>query len=108
MAWCWSMCTAEHRCSSIMNSVKDSSVLVVAGIALAMVLSATTPASLSAATASKSSGPVAGPPDPYLWLEDINGAKALAWVRQQDARTLERLESQPTFDKLYRDALTVL
>jgi prolyl oligopeptidase len=91
-----------------MNSVKDSTTLAAAGIAFTMVVSATSPASLSAATASKSSGLVAGPADPYLWLEDINGQKALAWVREQDARTLERLESQPTFDRLYKDALAVL
>jgi prolyl oligopeptidase len=28
--------------------------------------------------------------DPYLWLEDIDGAQALAWVDQQNKRTLDR------------------
>lgn len=28
--------------------------------------------------------------DPYLWLEDIEGARALDWVTEQNARTLGR------------------
>jgi prolyl oligopeptidase len=28
--------------------------------------------------------------DPYLWLEEIEGARALAWVEEQNARTLAR------------------
>jgi prolyl oligopeptidase len=28
--------------------------------------------------------------DPYLWLEDIEGARALQWVAQQNAATLQR------------------
>ena len=36
--------------------------------------------------------PTASAPDddPYLWLEDINGQAALAWVEQQNRRTLDR------------------
>jgi prolyl oligopeptidase len=46
--------------------------------------------------------------DPNLWLEDIEGANALDWVRQQNERTFERLKSKPEYASLYRDALTVL
>lgn len=28
--------------------------------------------------------------DPYLWLEEIDGARALAWVQEQNAATLQR------------------
>ncbi len=38
--------------------------------------------------------------DPYLWLEDITGPRALDWVKQQDARTVARLESWPDFQPL--------
>ena len=31
--------------------------------------------------------------DPYLWLEDKDGPKALAWVEAENARTLPRLQS---------------
>ena len=30
--------------------------------------------------------------DPFQWLEEIQGEKALAWVKQQNARTLPELE----------------
>jgi prolyl oligopeptidase len=46
--------------------------------------------------------------DPYLWLEDIEGAKALAWVHQQNERTFERLKTKPEYPDLYKDALAVL
>ena len=35
--------------------------------------------------------------DPYLWLEDVDGEPALAWVATQNARTLQRL-AHPTLD----------
>jgi prolyl oligopeptidase len=28
--------------------------------------------------------------DPYLWLEEIDGSRALAWVEAQNAATLQR------------------
>ncbi len=38
--------------------------------------------------------------DPYLWLEDIDSDKALAWVRLQNDDSLGHLESLPTFQPL--------
>ena len=46
--------------------------------------------------------------DPFLWLEEIEGEAALAWVARQNARTLAALESDPRFDGFYRAALDVL
>src|SRR3954453_22468171 len=46
--------------------------------------------------------------DPFLWLEEIEGEAALAWVARQNARTLAVLESDPRFDGRYRAALDVL
>ena len=46
--------------------------------------------------------------DPFLWLEEIEGEAALAWVAQQNARILAALESDPRFDEFYRAALDVL
>ena len=46
--------------------------------------------------------------DPYAWLEEIEGAKALEWVSQHNARTAQRLTARPDYAALYRDALTVL
>ena len=46
--------------------------------------------------------------DPFLWLEEVEGEAALAWVARQNARTLAALESDPRFDGLYRAALDAL
>jgi prolyl oligopeptidase len=48
------------------------------------------------------------PDDPYRWLEDIDSGQALAWVKEQNAVSTQRLTSQPTYAGLYRDALAVL
>jgi prolyl oligopeptidase len=31
--------------------------------------------------------------DPFLWLEDINGARSIEWVKQQNAQTVKELEA---------------
>jgi prolyl oligopeptidase len=46
--------------------------------------------------------------DPYLWLEDIDGSRALARVKELNAATTQRLTSQPSYGALYRDALAIL
>ena len=38
--------------------------------------------------------------DPFLWLEEVEGEAALAWVRGQNARTLAALEGDPRYDGL--------
>ena len=45
--------------------------------------------------------------DPYIWLEDKDGAKALAWVEAENARTLPRLERDPRYASFYADALAI-
>ena len=50
---------------------------------------------------------LAGTTDPFLWLEQRHGARALAWVKQQDARTLAILESDPHYAKFYADAFAI-
>jgi prolyl oligopeptidase len=40
------------------------------------------------------------PCDPFLWLEDVQGERALAWVRQRNAETENLLQAQPGFDAL--------
>ncbi|HML11138.1 MAG TPA: prolyl oligopeptidase family serine peptidase [Stellaceae bacterium] len=46
--------------------------------------------------------------DPFLWLEDVEGEKALDWVRGQNARTIERLEADPRYQALYETTLAIL
>jgi prolyl oligopeptidase len=45
--------------------------------------------------------------DPYLWLEDVTGDKALAWARDQNGRTKQELEGAPTFAAL-RDRIRAI
>ena len=36
--------------------------------------------------------------DPYLWLEDVTGDKALTWVKEQNAQSTKELEASPVFE----------
>ena len=46
--------------------------------------------------------------DPYLWLEDVTGEKALAWVKQQNADSKKVLETQTGFADLRDDIRGIL
>lgn len=35
--------------------------------------------------------------DPFIWLEDIDSPRAMAWVEAQNARTAKRLETDPRY-----------
>ena len=47
------------------------------------------------------------PADPYLWLEDVSGAKAMDWVKAENAKSLGVLEKDARFPGLLADALTI-
>jgi prolyl oligopeptidase len=47
-------------------------------------------------------------PDPYAWLEEIDGERPLAWVRAHNAETAKKLESQPIYQELYANAKAAL
>jgi prolyl oligopeptidase len=51
---------------------------------------------LSNATAQMTT-PNTPPTDPYLWLEEVQGEKALAWVRQRNAESEKLLQADPRF-----------
>ncbi|ODU41615.1 MAG: prolyl oligopeptidase [Lysobacteraceae bacterium SCN 69-123] len=46
--------------------------------------------------------------DPYLWLEDVEGEKALDWVRAQNAASKDSLESLEGFAQLRDDLRAIL
>ena len=35
--------------------------------------------------------------DPLLWLEDVQGERALAWVREQNLRSQKLLQARPEY-----------
>jgi prolyl oligopeptidase len=45
--------------------------------------------------------------DPYLWLEDAHGEKAMSWVNAENTKTLNILEKDPRYAGLYSDALKI-
>jgi prolyl oligopeptidase len=61
---------------------------------------------LAAAALDVSALDVPAQEDPYLWLEDVSGDKALAWVREQNALT-ERLADEPGFKALNERLLAI-
>ncbi|MFE2252664.1 hypothetical protein ACFXC2_39005, partial [Streptomyces lavendulae] len=46
--------------------------------------------------------------DPYLWLEDVSGEAALAWVRERNAETVDALTTGTDFKVLEREVREVL
>jgi prolyl oligopeptidase len=45
--------------------------------------------------------------DPFLWLEDVDGPRSLAWVKAENAKTLSVLRSDPRFAGFYATARTI-
>ena len=56
------------------------------------------------AQAQKNATPAA---DPRLWLEDIEGKRALAWVEGQNARTLAKVQADPLYQSNFNEALAI-
>ena len=49
----------------------------------------------------------AEPPDPYLWLEQVESPRALAWVRAENERTLKPLLTNPHYQPFLDQALAL-
>jgi len=47
-------------------------------------------------------------PDNYQWLEDVNGARALEWVKAENVRSAKVLQGDPRFAEFEAAALKVL
>jgi prolyl oligopeptidase len=47
-------------------------------------------------------------PDNYQWLEDVNGARSMDWVKAENARSAKVLEADPRFTQFQAEALKVL
>jgi prolyl oligopeptidase len=85
-------------------------VLIAAIAAFALPAIAETPVTESqthaaAAPAAPSSSDAA---DPYIWLEDVHGAKPMAWVEAENARSLAVLKGDPRYAGFHADALKIV
>ena len=49
-----------------------------------------------------------GKDDPYLWMEEIEGTRALDWAKAQNARTLPVLQGDKRYADLEAKALAIL
>jgi prolyl oligopeptidase len=45
--------------------------------------------------------------DPYLWLEDVEGEKALAWVKERSAKDTAELEAVPEFKPIHEKLIEI-
>jgi prolyl oligopeptidase len=48
------------------------------------------------------------PADPYIWLEEMEGKRALAWVEEQNARSLAVLKGDPRYEPMHQEALKIV
>ena len=46
--------------------------------------------------------------DPYLWLEEVDGARAMAWVEDHNNRSLGVLQGDPRYEGLHEQALALV
>ena len=74
-------------------------------ISVAVLAASLAAAAFAQAPALPSIDPLA--PDPFAWLEDIHGARAIGWVKAQNARTAQRLETDPRYETFHREALSL-
>ncbi len=89
---------------------KHSHVFLAVALAFAGV---STPAAALAATPAPASKPTmpttaASASDPYLWLEGVEDAKALDWVRERNAKAEAEIGGAPEFRKLEADLRAIL
>jgi prolyl oligopeptidase len=75
-------------------------------VTAAAAMVAMAPGSVVTAQTPQSSSPDSAA-DPYLWLEDVDGERAMSWVRAENAKTVAVLETDPRYDSLYKDALAI-
>jgi len=75
--------------------------LIIAAAALALGGAVAPPASVALPSTDPNT------PDPFSWLEQIHGARARAWVEQQNERTASRLENDPRYETFRHEALAI-
>lgn len=57
--------------------------------------------------ATVAAGAPADATDPFLWLEAVHGARALAWVKEQNAKSLGVLQADPHYAEFFSEALAI-
>ncbi|MFN3558385.1 MAG: prolyl oligopeptidase family serine peptidase [Brevundimonas sp.] len=82
--------------------------------ALVALLASTALSSAAMAQATQSPAPAAAgfatsdATDPYLWLEEVEGERAMEWVRAHNERSLGVLQGDPRYAPLHAQALEIV
>lgn len=84
------------------------SVWIRIGLAAAFAAAAPSFAAGAPPSGAAQEAPVNTPTDPYLWLEDVGGDRALAWVRERNAAAEAELATTPQFKQLESDIRSIL
>jgi prolyl oligopeptidase len=63
---------------------------------------------MTSATAQGAPAPAPAADDPFLWLEEVEGTRALEWVTQHNTATLTELGKDPLFGMIEQQVLTIL
>ena len=63
---------------------------------------------MTAAAFTASAAPAPTPDDPFTWMEEIEGARALDWARAENARSLPVLQNDPRYAGLHAEALEIV
>jgi len=75
---------------------------------LTAAITALTLTSTHAANAQTPAPAAATAPDPFQWLEEVQGEKALDWARAENARSLPVLKANPAYQGLFDEALKIV
>ncbi len=86
-------------------SILNRPAVVLGALALSLGFTAT---HATAQTAKEPAMSTASQADPHQWLEDVEGEKALSWVRERNAKSEAALASTPEFKKLESEILAIL
>src|SRR5688500_20342858 len=46
--------------------------------------------------------------DAYLWLEEVESPRAMAWVKSHNTKSLGILQSEPSYERYHAEALKIL
>jgi prolyl oligopeptidase len=96
----------------MITSVLNHSNRIIASITVTLLFAPFFAQRPQAAPAANATPPAGDTPtdssDPFLWLEDVTGTRALDWVKQQNALTKQELEASPDFEPIRKRLLAIL
>lgn len=87
--------------------VSAAALLLASGLTTAAMAQTTSPASPSAA-APASGFATSEATDPYIWLEEVEGERAMDWVKAHNETSLGVLQGDPRYQTLHDEALAIV